>query len=550
MGATAESSRETESQISIVTGTEKSTGMDMGMGVAVATSMTMCQSADMAVAMTLRSSTEEMTKSTTAEVKRLQDEVADLTKLLNIEQNQKKSLTEELERSKLIQNQALQALDERFQDLVEAEQELEEKVHDEKEKEQCLEDLNANLQLHRKEITGLGEQLMTCRQNLASMEERAQVAELSLSGAQTELRQSQTVIFENKAVIACLRTKCDAVEAELEKAERKLTRTSQELMAYYRLNEKKARELTKLEAPHQSLASERQQLVSEKQMLEAEVRKLTENVEISKSAMMKMNASIEDLERQIGELEAAHEDELDRIYTAHKHETHELKFRWTKSIAEFEKEARQNVLGDVKRYYLQKQEHMLERHKEDEKTLSERIKTLENCVRGKEVEVARLERDLHKAGRQTSSDNSALQHELEKTELLLKYEKFEEVMASSTVAGINKAGTEGTPAELHRLPDVVVIIIHTTDRSSWSQIQNAYLCLITRITVYSPDTCVGVLEHIGGNGNNSAVQPVQPQRITGTMRVYGSWPCFQNVSQHGASDRFGFRRRIGTELIG
>ena len=533
MGATTENSREAESQISIATGTEKSTGIDMGMGVAVGTSMTMCRSADMVVAMTLQSSTEEMTKSTTAKVKRLQDEVADLTKLLNIEQNQKKSLTEELERSKLIQNQALQALDERFQDLVEAEQELEEKVHDSKNREQCLEDLDANLRQHRKEITGLGEQLMTCQQNLASMEERAQIAESSLSGAQTELTQSQTVIFENKAVIACLRTKCDAVEAELEKAERKLTSTSQELVAYYHLSEEKAREISKLEAPHQSLVSERQQLSFEKQILEAEVRKLTEDIEISKSAMTKMNASIEDLERQIEELEAAHQDELERIYTAHKHKTKELEFRWTKSIAEMQEEARQNALGDVKRYYLQRQEHMLERHEEDKKTLSERIKTLENCVRGKEVEVTRLERDLHTAKHQTSSDNSALQCELEKkTELLLKYKKFEEVMASSTVAGINKAGTEGTPAELHRLPDVVVIIIHTTGWSSWSQIQNAYLCLITRITVYSPDTCVGVLEHIGENGNNSAMQPVQPQRITGTMRVYGNWPCFQNVSQH------------------
>jgi len=533
MGATAESSRETESQISIATGTEKSTGMDMGMGVAVDTSMTMCQSAGMVVAMTLQSSTEEMTKSTTAEVKRLQDEVADLTKLLNIEQNQKKSLTEELERSKLIQNQALQALDERLQDLVEAEQELEVKVHDSKNKEQCLEDLDANLQQHRKEITELGEQLMTCRQNLASMEERAQIAESSLSGAQTELRQSQTVIFENKAVIACLRTKCDAVEAELEKAERKLTSTSQELVACYRLSEEKAREISKLEAPHQSLVSERQQLSSEKQMLEAEVRKLTEDIEISKSAMMKMNASIEDLERQIEELKAAHKDELDRIYTAHEHETNELEFRRTKSIAEFQKEAHQNALGDVKRYHLQKQEHTIERHEEGKKTLSERIKTLENCVRGKEVEVARLERDLHKAKRQTSSDNSALQCELEmKTELLLGCGGFGGVMAPSTVAGINKTGTEGTSAELHRLPDVVVIIIHTTDESSWSQIQIAYLCLITRITVYSPDTCVGVLEHIGENWNHFAVQPIQPQRITGTMRVYVSLACFQNASQH------------------
>lgn len=489
MGATAESSRETESQISIVTGTEKSTGMDIGMGVAVGTSMTMCQSADTVVAMTLRPSTEEMTKSNTAEVKRLQDEVADLTKLLNIEQNQKKSFTEELERSRLIQNQALQALDERLQDLVEAERELEEKVHDSKNKEQCLEDLNANLQQHRKEIAGLGEQLMTCRQNFASMEERAQIAELSLSGAQTELRQSQTVIFENEAVIACLRTKCDAVEAELEKAERKLTSTSQELVACYRLSEEKAREISKLKAPHQSLVSERQQLSSEKQMLEAEVRKLTEDIEIPKSAMMKMNANIEDLEGQIEELKAAHKDELDRIYTAHEHETNELEFRRTKSIAEFQEEACQYVLdklGVMERYYLQKQEHMLERHEEDEKTLSERIKTLEDSVRGMEVEVA----------------------------------------------GINKAGIEGTPAELHRLPDVVVIIIHTTDKSSWSQIQNAYLCLITRITVYSPDTCVGVLEHIGGYGNNSAVQPVQPQRITGMMRMYGSRPLFQNVTQH------------------
>ena len=315
MGAAAESSRETESQISIATGTEKSTGMDIGMGVAVGTSMTMCQSADMVVATTLQSSTEEMTKSTTAEVKRLQDEVADLTKLLNIEQNQKKSLTEELKRSKLIRNQALQALDERFQDLVEAEQELEEKVHDSKKKEQCLEDLNANLQQHRKEITGLGEQLMTCRRNLASMEERAQIAESNLSGAQTELRQNRTVVFENKAVIACLRTKCDAVEAELEKAERRLTSTSQELVVYYCLSEEKAREIGKLEALHQSLVSERQQLASEKQTLEAEVRKLTEDVEISKSAMMKMNASIENLEHQIEKLKAAHKDEVDRIYT-------------------------------------------------------------------------------------------------------------------------------------------------------------------------------------------------------------------------------------------
>lgn len=70
MGVTAESSRETKPQISIATGTEKSTGMGMGMGVAVGTSMTMCQSADMVVATTLQSSTEEMTKSTTAEVKR------------------------------------------------------------------------------------------------------------------------------------------------------------------------------------------------------------------------------------------------------------------------------------------------------------------------------------------------------------------------------------------------------------------------------------------------------------------------------------------------
>ncbi|OCK94221.1 uncharacterized protein K441DRAFT_677704 [Cenococcum geophilum 1.58] len=543
MGATTENSREAESQISIATGTEKSTGIDMGMGVAVGTSMTMCRSADMVAAMTLQSSTEEMTKSTTAKVKRLQDEVADLTKLLNIEQNQKKSLTEELERSKLIQNQALQALDERFQDLVEAEQELEEKVHDSKNREQCLEDLDANLQQHRREITGLGEQLMTCQQNLASMEERAQIAESSLSGAQTELTQSQTVIFENKAVIACLRTKCDAVEAELEKAERKLTSTSQELVACYRLSEEKAREISKLEAPHQLLVSERQQLSSKKQMLEAEVRKLTEDIEISKSAMMKMNASIEDLERQIEELKAAHKDELDRIYTAHEHETNELEFRWTRSLAGFrraadneinaQKEARRNALDEMERYYLQVQEHMLEKHKKDDKTLSERIKTLENSVRGKEVEATRLERDLHTAKHQASSGNSALQCELEKKmELLLKYKKFEEVMASSTVADINKAGTEGTPAELHRLPDVVVIIIHTTGGSSWSQIQNAYLCLIARITVYSPDTCVGVLEHIGGNGNNSAVQPVQPQRITGTMRVYGSWPCFRNVSQH------------------
>ena len=60
MGATAESSKEIESQISIATGTEKFTGMDMGMGVALGTSTTMCQSAGMVVAMTLQSSTEEM----------------------------------------------------------------------------------------------------------------------------------------------------------------------------------------------------------------------------------------------------------------------------------------------------------------------------------------------------------------------------------------------------------------------------------------------------------------------------------------------------------
>ena len=377
-----------------------------------------------------------------------------------------------------------------------------------------MEDLDANLQQHRKEITGLGEQLMTCRQNLASMEERAQIAESSLSSAQTELRQSQTVIFEDNAVIVCLRTKCDAVEVELEKAERKLTSTSQELVACYSLSEEKAREIT---------------------ILEAKVRKLTEDVEISKSAMMKMNASIEDLERQIENLEAAHRGELGMIY-----ETIELEFRRAKSFAEFQraadgeinaqKEARQNALDEVKRYYLQKQEHMLEQHEKDEKTLSERIKTLENSVRGKEIEVARLERDLHTAKHQTSSDNSALQCELEeKTEPLLRHKKkFEEIMASSAVASINKAGTEGTPAEFHRLPDVVVIIIHTTDRSSWSQIQHAYLCLITRIAVYSPDTCVGVLENKGAV--DKVIQPIQLQRITGMMRVYEIY--FRTVNQH------------------